>query len=156
MVALVVGLHVVVECFFVAEELIVLEVVVDLGFDHLLQQLCRLVLRLLASGLAVPLVAQRRLGAFFLQEVGFLLELCPAEVVETLGFLLTEGPPPSLLQELLDQVAVVAPPYVENQRVSAVSLDLAKGHAVEGGCFFEELMVLCQFSLKVIVGLGAY
>lgn len=58
-VALVVGLHVVVECFFVAQELVVLEVVVDLGLNDFLQQLARFVSELLASGLAVPLVAER-------------------------------------------------------------------------------------------------
>lgn len=101
-------------------------------------------------------MAQRRLGAFFFEEVCFLFELCPAEVVEPLGFFLTEGPPPSLLQELLNQVAVVALTHVEHQRVSAVIFDLAEGHAVERGSFFEVLMVLCQFSLKVVVVFGAY
>lgn len=35
-VPLVVGLHVVVQCFFVAEKLIVLKMVMDFGLNHLL------------------------------------------------------------------------------------------------------------------------
>ena len=154
-VAFIVGLHVVVERLLVAQELVVLEVVVHAGLYHLLQQLGRFVPGLLAAGLAVSFVAEGGLRALLLQEVGLLLELRPAEVTRPLAFLLAEGPPPSFLQQLLYQVAVVAPAHREDQRVSAVALDLAEGDAVEGGRFSEALMVLRQFGLKGIVVFGA-
>ena len=60
-------------------------------------------------------MAEGGLGALLLEEVGFLLELRPAEVVQPLALLLAQRPPPPLLQQLLHQVAVVALPDVEGE-----------------------------------------